>query len=177
MWIGNWFVKFITYVLMPSISCHITPLTWINVMLNVKVILSSYNFLLRPPRAELRGHTSWLLQEPSRIRRRSGALSVWVHLPRIPDQLMCFLYWPLWPFLSFINKLNKNKYQAYSSTACTFSQSCTHLIFSGTLIYWFSVGKWFNYVSVCRTCQPNLLPKLCLCYFGTLKLTATNVIW
>ncbi len=48
--------------------------------------LNSSDFFLRPPRARLRGHTSRLLQGPSRLRRWSGAFSVrvvkcWNRLP------------------------------------------------------------------------------------------------
>ncbi len=42
------------------------------------VYLNPSEFFLRPPRAGLRGHTYRLLQGPSRLRRRSGAFSVWV---------------------------------------------------------------------------------------------------
>ncbi len=51
-----------------------------------EVDLNPYEFFLRPPRAGLRGHIYRLLQEPSRLRRWSGAFSVrvvkfWNRLP------------------------------------------------------------------------------------------------
>ncbi len=51
-----------------------------------EVDLNPSEFFLRPPRAGLRGHTSRLLQGPSRLRRRSGAFSrrvvkFWNRLP------------------------------------------------------------------------------------------------
>ncbi len=41
-----------------------------------EVDLNPPDFFLRPPRAELRGYTYRLLQGPSRLRHRSGALFV-----------------------------------------------------------------------------------------------------
>ncbi len=41
-----------------------------------EVDLNSSEFFIRPPRAGLRGHIYRLLQEPSRLRRRSSAFSV-----------------------------------------------------------------------------------------------------
>ncbi len=43
-----------------------------------EVDLNPSAFLVRPPRAGLRGHTYRLLQGPSRFRRRSSAFSVWI---------------------------------------------------------------------------------------------------
>ncbi len=42
----------------------------------IEVDLNPSEFFLRPPQTGLRGHTYRLLQEPSRLRRRSGAFPV-----------------------------------------------------------------------------------------------------
>ncbi len=55
-----------------------------------EVDLNPSEFILRPPRAGLRGHTYRLLQGPSRLRRRSGAFSVQVvkYWNRLPAHLV-----------------------------------------------------------------------------------------
>ncbi len=64
-----------------------------NLILAFKVFKGEVNpsgFFLRPPRAGLQGHTYRLLQGPSRLRRRSGAFSVWVvkYWNRLPARLV-----------------------------------------------------------------------------------------
>ncbi len=55
----------------------------------VEVDLNPSEFFLHPPQAGLQGHTHRFLQEPSRLRRRSGAFSVRVvkYWNRLPSHL------------------------------------------------------------------------------------------